>query len=322
MSAKLRRLLPLGAVFTLLGALLVWSSAAVEGSKAGLLLCANVIVPTLLPFFVLSDLLCALGLPAALARRGAGVFRALFGVSGAGSAAFLLGLTGGYPLGAAAAADLRRSGGVSQREAQRLLLFCNNTGPAFILGMAGSGVFRSARAGLLLYLAHVLAAAALGMALSGRKRAPDAAPPSYRAVSLSAALPAAMQRAVKNAALISGFVIFFSMLAALLRESGLYTLLAGFLYGRTPLSLGQSEALIAGVLELGNGVAGLAGLAPEPGNLALCAFILGWGGLSVQFQTAAVLAGTDLRAAPGVWAKLLHGALSAVLAYALAVLFL
>jgi sporulation integral membrane protein YlbJ len=319
---KLKRVLPLAAVLALFASLLVWSAAAVSGARAGLYLCANVIVPTLLPFFVLSNLLCALGLPAALARRTEGAFRQLFGVGGAGAAAFLLGLTGGYPLGAAATADLYRSGSISRDEAQRLLLFCNNSGPAFILGMAGTGVFHSATVGLLLYLAHILAAAALGMIFAGREDAPKSTPVPYRVASLSAAIPEAMLRAVKSAAAIAGFVIFFSMLAALLRESGLFTLLAGVIYAHTPLNLGQSEALISGVLELGSGVAGLEGLSAVPGNLALCAFILGWGGLSVQFQTAAVLSGTGLRAAPIALAKLLHGTLSAVLAYALAALFL
>ena len=42
-------------------------------------------------------------------------------------------------------------------EAERLLAFCNNSGPAFILGVVGVGVFGSSRVGLLLYLAHAAA---------------------------------------------------------------------------------------------------------------------------------------------------------------------
>ena len=110
------------------------------------------------------------------------------------------------------------------------------------------------------------------------------------------------------------------MLTALMRQSGLFTLLAGLLCEHTPLSIGQSQSAILGILELGSGIASLSGLAPTPGNLALCAFILGWGGLSVQFQTASVLSGAGLGWGSGAAAKALHGVLSAALAFGLAAL--
>lgn len=315
--SKLKRALPMAVAACVFGAMLLYSAQAVAGATEGLYLCANVIAPTLLPFFVLSNLLCALGLPGYLGRWAEGPLRVLFGVGGAGASAFILGLSGGYPLGAASVAQLYRSGAISKEEGQRLLLFCNNSGPAFIMGMAGIGVFHSPSVGVLLYAVHVLAAALAGMSLcrggGERKKAPSA----VCALDFSAAVTDAMARAVKSTAMISGFVIFFSMLGALMRESGLFSLLSGFLCQHTPLSPGQSQSAILGLLELGSGIASLAGMAPTPGNLALCAFILGWGGLSVQFQTAAVLAPAGLKCGPGVLAKLLHGALSAVLTYGL-----
>lgn len=57
-------------------------------------------------------------------------------------------------------------GEVRPRGGRRLLGFCNNSGPAFILGAAGTGVFGGARFGLLLYAAHILAALTAGVLLS------------------------------------------------------------------------------------------------------------------------------------------------------------
>ena len=51
----------------------------------------------------------------------------------------LLGVTGGYPLGADAVARLRRSGALTREQAERALAFCNNSGPAFLVGAAGVG---------------------------------------------------------------------------------------------------------------------------------------------------------------------------------------
>ncbi|MFQ6978139.1 MAG: hypothetical protein ACLRSD_15170 [Oscillibacter sp.] len=88
---------------------------------------------------------------------------ALFGLSGAGAAALALGLCGGYPVGARTAAELVENGALSQEEGERLLAFCNNAGPGFLLGVCGAGVFSSSRAGAALYLIHVAAALCAGL---------------------------------------------------------------------------------------------------------------------------------------------------------------
>ena len=97
-TETIRAWLPLIAVLTVLGAMLCHSDAAMEGAKAGLGVCADMIVPSLFPFFVFSFLLNGLGLSAYLGRVLEPVMKTLFGVSGAGASAFVIGVTGGYPL--------------------------------------------------------------------------------------------------------------------------------------------------------------------------------------------------------------------------------
>ena len=115
------------------------------------------IIPALFPFFVLSILLNRLGLPGMLGKLFAPFASRLYGISGAGASALLIGLTGGYPLGAAYIADMERQGSITASEGERLLGFCNNSGPAFIIGAVGSGVFGSVKIGLLLYAVHIFA---------------------------------------------------------------------------------------------------------------------------------------------------------------------
>ncbi len=164
-EGKRSNYIALAAALAALGALLLCSQAALESARAGLGLCAQMIVPSLLPFFILSSLLQQLGLPGILGRWLSPVTQRLFGIGGAGASALLLGVTGGYPLGADAVARLRRSGALTREQAERALAFCNNSGPAFLVGAAGVGVFHSAGYGLLLYGVHVLSAILVGMLL-------------------------------------------------------------------------------------------------------------------------------------------------------------
>lgn len=218
----------LAATLAALGALLLCSQAALESARAGLGLCAQMIVPSLLPFFILSSLLQQLGLPGILGRWLSPVTQRLFGIGGAGASALLLGVTGGYPLGADAVARLRRSGTLTREQAERALAFCNNSGPAFLVGAAGVGVFHSAGYGLLLYGVHVLSAVIVGMLFAPRS---GGFPPEERAqiaaVSLSQALPEAVRNAVRAVLTVSGFVVTFSVVTGVLDASGLLPALVG-----------------------------------------------------------------------------------------------
>lgn len=317
-----KKALPLCLALTVFILLALESAPAGEAARSGLLLCARVIIPSLLPFFVLSNLLSALGLSKALSRLATPLMRKLFRVSGAGAAAFLIGLTGGYPLGAATAAELFRRQELRADEAKRLICFCNNSGPAFIVGAAGSGIFGSALAGFVLYAAHILSAVLVGLLFSMRSKAPaDGSLPRGGAIEpFSAAFPNAVSAAVRSTVIICGYVVFFSVVTGLLNALGIFSAASGFLAVKTGLGLSQARALLTGFLELGSGVGAMLGLPPNAANLAICAFILSWGGLSVQFQTRAVLECTPLGKAPLLFSKLLHGVLAAALAYLLAFL--
>lgn len=315
MQKKLHIWLPLCSTLLALGALLLCSNQALESARGGLRLCAQMIVPSLLPFFILSSLLRQLGLPGYLGRLLSPVTARLFGVGGAGASAFLLGITGGYPLGAATVAQLYRDGSLTRNEAERALAFCNNSGPAFLVGAAGTGIFHSAGLGLLLYGAHVLAAVLVGMLFSprGNPRAVPAGRTQIAVVRFSEALPEAVRSSVSTVLTVCGFVVTFSVAAGILDASGVLPALAGALAHRLGLELHFTRALLTGLLELGTGIGAMQGLAPTPQNLALCAILIGWGGVSVHCQTAAVLADTTLKSARHTAGRFLHGVLSALL---------
>ena len=143
---KIRDRLPLLAVLCCFSALLLLPEVSAQAVRDAMLLCVQTLIPSLFPFFVLSSLLIACGASELLSALLSPLMRPLFGLSGAGAAALALGLCGGYPVGARTAAELVENGALSQEEGERLLAFCNNAGPGFLLGVCGAGVFSSSRA--------------------------------------------------------------------------------------------------------------------------------------------------------------------------------
>lgn len=312
------------AVFASLCALfcLIFASAQViDSARCALRLCAELILPSLFPFFVLSLLLSKLGLPAMLGRLLSPAAARLFGVSGTGASALFIGLCGGYPMGAAYIVEMYGNGSIGREEAERLLGFCNNSGPAFIVGAVGAGVFGSASAGLLLYAVHITAAVLAGLLLRKKSFSPSP-PPPVKPLPFSAALPQAVRQAVSSVLAVCGFVVCFTILAGLMDACGYFSLLSGLLSQLLGTELHFSRALLTGILELGSGVGAMRGLSASPASLALAAGMLGWGGISVQFQTMALLCDTDIKSALHIAGRLLSAVISALLTYFLSAAFL
>ena len=321
MKNRLRDALPLLPALAVFAALLLWPQAAADGARAGLALCAKTLIPALFPFMAASGLLLRLGAPQRLSKTLSPLTRRLFGVGGAGSAAFLLGVSGGYPLGTATVTELYRGGAIEKKEAERLLGFCDNSGPAFIVSAVGAAAFGSAGAGCFLYFVHVLAAVVTGILLRRRGGAEGTETPAFETLSFPLAFTRSVRAAADTMVTVCAFAVFFNTLVGLLDAKVRLFLLSGRISSLFGTELHFARALLLGLLELGTGAGALQGLAPSGGNLALASFLLGWGGLSVQAQAAAVALEGGLSPARRLPGKLTHGLVSALLTLLLYPLF-
>lgn len=320
-SQKLRGALTAAALLCAAAALIAAPAEAAAGAREGLRLCFNVIVPSLFPFFVLSSLAVDLGLAARLGRIMEPIMRPLFRVSGSCAAAVALGFIGGYPVGARTALQLYRQGECSKSEAERLLAFCNNSGPAFILGVVGAGIFGDGRAGFLLYLTHALASLSVGLLFrfhggSDESRSQRHSRP-IRTLTLSSAFTDAVSGALNSALNICAFVVFFAVVLRLLTAYGLLTALAELL-AAVGFEAEWAYRLVAGLLELSSGVSSLSGGGAFVPLASMAAFMLGWAGLSVHCQVLSFLADSGLSVRTYLAGKLCHGLFAAALTWLLA----
>ena len=309
--------------------LVVFPKQSVSAAKDGLTLCLNVIIPSLFPFFVLSTLIVQLGLARLFGRILEPVMRPLFNVGGACSTAFVLGFVGGYPVGAKTVIALYENGSCSKAEAERMLSFCNNSGPAFILGVVGAGVFSSSKIGLLLYLVHTLSSVCIGILFRrwGAKREKRGADRKINIESkhFTAAFTESVKSAFQSTLSICGFVIFFTVIIRLLFLSGLFPFLAqviGAVFAPVGLDASWAERLLTGFIEISSGVWTLQGASGElTRSMAMAAFMLGWAGLSIHCQVLSFIGGSGLSVRTYIMGKILHGILSAALVFAAAQIF-
>ncbi len=281
---------------------LIHPEQMIASVKNGMDLCCEVIIPGLFPFFILSGILIYSGFPKLLARPARPFMRPLFNVNENGASAFVIGLISGCPAGAVTACELYSAGYVSKSEAERLLGFCSNSGPLFIIGSVGAAMYSSVRTGAALYAVHAAAGVITGILLSFYARDRHTAP-EYKLEQPRLPFAEVYSRTVRSAAenmiLVCASVIFFSTVTELVT-------------GLLPISSGALFGAAKGLLEFTNGIKIISvSDASYAEKLILTAFSAGFAGLCVHMQVISVAAKNGLGVKAYIIGKVLHGVLSA-----------
>ena len=293
-----------------------YSADCTQAVRTALQLCLTSAVPSLFPFFAASSLAISSGLAQSLGNRFAPLMRHVFHLPGCGAAALFLGFLGGYPAGARMAAELWHSGLCTKEEAAALASVCNNTGPAFLIGMCGCGLFHSVRLGVFLYVVHILSALITAFLLRPRQLPPIApSRPLPEQLPFCSLLTQAVLSAGRSCLMVSAFILFFSVVLCLLRLTGILSAICAmaapllFCIGLSDIGV---QSLFTGLVEL---TQGLAPLTPSAGStvsrLAAASLLCAFGGLSVLFQTAAATEGLPVSRC--VLGKCTHACISALL---------
>ena len=166
--------------------LILDGKTALAGAAVGVELCLQTLIPSLVPFFVLSSMVTG---------------------SLGGGGLVLSGILGGYPVGAGNVAQAYRCGQISKSEGERLLVLCNCAGVSFLFGVIAP-VLGSPGKGLALWGIYLLSVLALGLVLPK--------PPHVYRQAQPITLQMALRRSISAMAGVCGWVILFRVLLAVL----------------------------------------------------------------------------------------------------------
>lgn len=272
------------------GIMLIFPKEILAGAKNGLLLWYNNVVPSLLPFMIFTAMLIKTGFPQRLGRVLEPLCRAIFNVSGEGAFAIITGVISGCPLGAKTACDLYTEGLLTKSQAQRLTMFCNNTGPLFVVGAVGEGMLGNGKTGLCLLAVQYFSALIIGI-ISGifaKRENIEINRPSVTDFKISDVLSQSVMSGVDGITLVGGFIVFFSVICATAESCKILDLAAMPL----PMEKECAKGFISGILEVTNG----AGRLTKANNInfpLLCG-IISWGGLSIHAQSASFISAAGL----------------------------
>ena len=147
-----------------------------------------------------------------------------------------MGITSGYPVGAKVAKDLYKDDLLTKVEAERLISFTNSSGPLFIIGAIGTGMFLDSKIGLLLFITHFLASITVGIIFRNYKKSnstlniiPQVSIKSksydtLKLQNLGKFMGSAIQNSISTLLMILGYMVFFAVLSNILATTGISNL--------------------------------------------------------------------------------------------------
>lgn len=293
--------------------LLLFPALSIQGACSGILLWFQVVLPTLAPFMICTQMITALGGAELLMAPLSPVFGSLFHLTLSGSYILLCGLLCGYPLGAKMCADFQKRGAIRPKEAAYLLAIANHPSPMFLLGYVRAALPLPVSPVLLLTCLYLpvlplsLAARHLyGIDAVSKSRffsrpwlgASSLAPPDphtegpVKKMSLEEAIGSTCHTMV----LIGGYIMLFSILATWIQA--------------LPMLSPILRAVLTGMAEITTGIHSLCtSLSPENALLPVIA-ATAFGGLSGIFQTRSVIRDSGLSIGPYIGWKIAHACLS------------
>ncbi|MGB9678981.1 MAG: sporulation integral membrane protein YlbJ [Thermoanaerobacteraceae bacterium] len=316
--------------------LIIFPKESMEAAKNGINLWLFIITPSLLPFFIGSELLIQMGIVHFLGTFLEPIMRKVFRVPGSGSFAMAIGYTSGYPVGAQIISRLWEEKLCTTTEAERLMAFCNNSGPLFMLGAVAIGMFNNNIIGYIIIASNYLSAITTGILFRFYKK--DIKTNTYKIdkplksafkkmydvrnenkKSFSSILSDAIIKSMNTIIMIGGYIVFFSVIIEFLNLYGVLIFLSHIIspfFSVLNFDNRIVPSFLSGMLEITVG-SNLISQTQVPINqkIIIVSSIIAWGGISIHGQVMSVIAKTKIAYFPYFMAKLIQFVFAGIYSY-------
>ena len=296
-------------ILILFFSMLSFPQTVFTGASYGLVLWFRHVLPTLLPYMILINVLICTPALHGICRITSTFLCPLLGTSYYGTFAVLTGFLCGYPMGAKTASDLLDTQKISRSEASYLLSFCNNTSPAFILSYVVAQNMKERNLCIPFFLILTFTPLMLSFIFRLFYRLPESScsfpqvtPGSFSNPSESISdsfLDRCILNAFESVTKVGGYMMMFSVLIQLLASVLPNTIFSLLLYSSLEISTGI-RLLFSSALYTTE-------------KIILCAFLTSFGGWCCIAQTYSMISSSQLPILPYITAKLVTALVTSLL---------
>ncbi len=277
---------------------------AVAAAGNGLVLWYQTILPTLLPFAILSNIFISGNMFYILSRCIYPIIRLILPVSRAGTFPVFAGFLFGFPMGSRICAVMLKEDKISYHEASIIFAIANNMSPVFIHSFILHQTLNLPQLTVPSFVSLYLPAILTGRILFAKHRHTNIVLHKNTAPGFQVnfkILDAAIMNGFETLTRLGGYIMLFSMIAAMINHLPIHCL--------------WIKSALIGITELTNGIQFTANtLLTIKTKYLLCIGFTAFGGISGLAQTSSMISETGLSMMKYICIKLILCACSILLA--------
>ena len=307
----------------LLTLLIIFPSSALAAAKEGINLWLFIVVPSLLPFFIINDMLSSLKVPENISTLFSPLVRKVFKTSGYGAYVFIMSIFAGYPSGAKIVANLLEENKISKSEGEKILTFSSTSGPLFIIGAVGSGMLNNPTLGYILFISHILGAIINGVFSRPFFKESFIDVSTKKSLKFHTPSEDIILKGIKSSLVtcgyIGGYIIFFCVILQLIKNINLLNYISIFLLNIKvipPDAVHSIVLFLESLIEVsyGSKIISLSAVSIEI-KLMLLSFLIAFSGFAVIGQVSGILSSFKLNIKKYITFKITHGIFSSIICF-------
>ena len=274
-------------------ALIINPKKYINSCYSGLLTWATCVLPSLLPFFIITKILTELKSLDKFFAKTKCITNFLFKAPSVSGYIFCMSIISGYPVGAKLIEEFYSKNLISTKDANKLTTFCSTSGPLFIIGTVGSIMFNNVKVGYVLFLAHILSAILNGILYRkfyvGNK---NEITQKTDKTDYSSILSSSMSSSIMSVMIVGGFIAIFYMIIDILNGFNILPQFANMIeYVFNVFGIKNCGSAISnGIIEVTRGCLDLSKLNLNIKTVCvLTSGLIAFGGFSIHFQALSFL---------------------------------
>lgn len=269
------------------------------------------ILPSLFPFFIISDILINYNITNYIPKTIRKVFTKIFNTSDNLITIFFLSIISGFPSNARNTKTMYEMNLITKEEATHALVFTHFSNPLFILGTLSVFFLHNETLGIIVLISHYISNIIIG--ISSRKYNTISNINYTLTTNKSQNFPRIFIKAIRNA---------IDTLLTILGTLTCFLVLSSLIINKLNLSP-YNSVILKGILEITMGLESLSLLnIPDIYKTIISTMFISFGGLSVHMQVLSFLIDTDISYKPFFIARIFHACISGLISYSLYMLII
>ena len=264
-------------------------STYIASTSNGIMVWANVILPSLLPFFFLTKLLCNFDTMFSFTKIFSKPMNKLYNCPSISSYVATMSIISGYPIGAKLISEFFENKYISSGQAHRMISFCSTSGPLFIIGSVGVGFFGDAKLGIIIFISHILSSLVNGLIYRKYKYDSTKTHNTNLALNTQSTLSDCMYNTIMSVMLVGGFIAISFVFIDILENLKVLSIFSSAIDAIIP-NTNIGKPIVSGILEVTSGCLELSKLPLNTRLLTtLCCGLISFGGISIHLQSIVFL---------------------------------